>query len=118
MRLPKVAAMPSRFPGAGALRSSGMKAGFPLSATSARTRAVLLLPALAAAGLIASYQRDPGAGRWDDQEQRFEGVLIIHPYPMLQLNDGTTLLLVAEGKHAVTVPQALAEGRHVAGKGT
>jgi hypothetical protein len=81
-----------------------------------RTVALLLVTALTAAGLIASRQRDPGTGRWDDHEQTFEGLLIGHPYPMLQLADGSTLLRVAEGKHAA-VP-TLGEGRQVRAKGT
>jgi hypothetical protein len=80
------------------------------------TVVVLIVTALTAAALIASRQRDPGDGRWDDREQSFEGLLIVHPYPMLQLEDGSTLLLVAEGKHAI-VP-TLAQGRHVRAKGT
>jgi hypothetical protein len=81
-----------------------------------RAVALLLVTALTAAGVIASRQRDPGAGRWDDREQTFDGLLISNPYPMLQLADGSTLLLVAEGKHAVKLTYA--EDRQVRAKGT
>jgi hypothetical protein len=87
-----------------------------LGAFLRRAVALLLLIALTAAGVIASRQRDPGSGRWDDREQTFEGLLTLHPYPMLQLADGTTLVLVAEGKHAAE--PTLPEGRQIRAKGT
>jgi hypothetical protein len=87
-----------------------------LGAFLRRTVVLLLVTTLMTAGLIASRQRDPGAGRWDDREQSFEGLLIVRPYPILQLADGSTLLLVAEGKH-VFVP-TLPEGQQVRAKGT
>jgi hypothetical protein len=60
--------------------------------------ASLVALAALAAGVIASRQRDPGNGVWEADSHVFSGVLINRPYPMLQRPDGTTLLLVGEGK--------------------
>lgn len=83
-----------------------------------RAVAVLALLALLTAVVIASRQRDPGDGQWATEVTRYTGTLITKPYPMLQLDDGGTLLLVNEGKSGAVIPGDAREGQRARVHGT
>lgn len=59
---------------------------------------VLAVIAGISAALVASAQRDPGAGKWDlSNPTETTGVLFERPYPMLRSSEAT-MLLIDEGK--------------------
>jgi hypothetical protein len=65
----------------------------------------LVLLVVGAAAIVASVQRDPGAAVWRGEVERFEGILLAEPVPMLiATDDGSTraMLLVEEGKHGAS----------------
>ncbi len=76
--------------------------------------ALLLLISLVA-GVLAAAQRDPGQGRWhDDQTLTLTGLLLRDPCAMLVTQHegrSRTVLLVGEGKKAATLTQAPAHAR-------
>jgi hypothetical protein len=79
----------------------------------------LLIAAGGTAAAVAYVQRDPGASRWEEKVSTFDGIVSARPYPMLQISDGQTLLLVDEGKFgAARRVEQLGEGRAVRVSGT
>jgi hypothetical protein len=57
--------------------------------------------AITIATVIAAFQRDPGAARWDaDNETTFTGIVFARPYAMLYVpgDEPRTMLLVESGK--------------------
>lgn len=76
------------------------------------------------AGVVASRQRSPGDGRWDDHATTLVGVAYADPYPMIRVpGDGPTdaprtVLLVGEGKVGARGRVAPHDGRPVRVRGT
>lgn len=73
---------------------------------------MLWIMVFAAIGLAWS-QRDPGPAAWDDgMEREWVGTLVVHPYPMLMIEEGDDrgmMLLVEQGKRGAG-PRAAAVG--------
>jgi len=90
---------------------SGQRA-FVLSVAAAML-AVFAAMALALSATID----DPGGGQADwGQEVTVEGVLTVHPYPLLHLASGHTLMLSGLGKSSVDADPGL-DGRNVTASG-
>ena len=72
---------------------------------------------LITAGVIATLQRDPGNGNWNQADgQRFSGVVSLSPYPSLRSGD-RDLMLVTEGKHGAAEIATPLDGQSVTIKG-
>lgn len=74
----------------------------PMPARHKRAARVIVGAAFAllliAGGVMAAAQRDPGEGVWDTASEReFAGLVLANPYPMLETDDGT-YLVVESGK--------------------
>jgi hypothetical protein len=80
--------------------------------------AAMLVVSVVVAAVTAWAQRDPGDGQWSAEPDQYVGVLVVRPYPMLHLDDGTgTLLLVGEGKIAASLPAGADGTVQVRGRG-
>lgn len=87
----------------------------PLARFLAALCSGMLLTAIA----VAAAQRDPGPAVWSPARQRFSGVLLFTPYPVLFAHDRATppRLLVAQGKFGLAIDAAL-DGTAIAVEGT
>ncbi|MCC7388333.1 MAG: hypothetical protein IT431_06155 [Phycisphaerales bacterium] len=79
----------------------------------------MLVLAVVSAGLIAGAQRSPGPASWSAEAERFEGTLVLVPYPVLlpDRESDPPMYLVAAGKFGAAGLGPLG-GRRVEVRGT
>lgn len=81
----------------------------------------LLLGLAGVASVVAYVQRSPGTGMWSSDAERFTGIVLSKPVPMLICETPTgqqAMLLVEEGKHGAMARVAALHGKKVELTGT
>lgn len=91
----------------------------PRLRTFLRVTAASMLLLIVGLGIaLAARQDDPGSARWDlSKEVAFEGTIRATPYPALQTQN-TTWLIVSEGKRGAAMRVADLDGRRVRARGS